>query len=124
MYLYGNVFSGTSTGVLEEGDDELMNVNIHDMERVQKNLENKKSKPAYNPYDMEEDELGMVITFIYLLLLQTLAVIPWWKNAYPISGFLDFVLTNFMTSFCGMFNPAERFTINISKIRKLSCFVE
>lgn len=58
-------------GVLDEGDDELMNVNLQDSERVEKNLENKKKKPTYNPYDMEEDEYGMVgsLTYTYTLLV-------------------------------------------------------
>jgi len=43
-----------------------MNVNIHDLERTEKNLANKKAKPSYNPYDMEEDEYGMVFR-IFLL---------------------------------------------------------
>ncbi|XP_067943519.1 U4/U6.U5 tri-snRNP-associated protein 1-like [Watersipora subatra] len=47
-------------GVLDEGDDELMNVNMDDMERTEKNLEKKKLKPTYNPYEMEEDEYGML----------------------------------------------------------------
>ena len=50
----------SSTGVLDEGDDELMNVNVHDVERAEKNLDRKKKKPTYNPYDMEEDEYGTV----------------------------------------------------------------
>ena len=46
--------------MLDEGDDELMNVNVHDVERAEKNLDRKKKKPTYNPYDMEEDEYGTV----------------------------------------------------------------
>ncbi|KAI7859711.1 SART-1 protein [Circinella umbellata] len=52
-------------GILEEqeGDEhdaqeELTNVNLEDKERLQKNLENKKKKPGYNPYDDEEFVLG------------------------------------------------------------------
>lgn len=61
-----SLFAVFSAGVLDEGDDELMNVNINDLERTEKNLENKKSKPAYNPYDMEQDEFGMVCANNYL----------------------------------------------------------
>ncbi|CAO3642502.1 unnamed protein product [Cunninghamella echinulata] len=45
-------------GILDEGDDgsddELTNVNIEDAERLKKNLETKKQKPGYNPYDDDE----------------------------------------------------------------------
>lgn len=54
-------------GVLDEGDDELMNVNIQDIERVEKNIENKKKKPTYNPYEVEEDEFGMVSSKTFYL---------------------------------------------------------
>lgn len=52
-------------GILEEeeaGDedmvDELTNVQLEEKERLRKNLENKKKKPGYNPYDDEEFLLG------------------------------------------------------------------
>ncbi|KAI8141411.1 SART-1 protein [Fennellomyces sp. T-0311] len=46
-------------GILEDEDtEELTNVNLEDKERLQKNLENKKKKPGYNPYDDEEFVLG------------------------------------------------------------------
>jgi SART-1 family len=45
----------------EEEDDTLINVNIIDDERAAKNVENKKKKPTYQPYDQDEfDEQGMV----------------------------------------------------------------
>ncbi|XP_059161083.1 U4/U6.U5 tri-snRNP-associated protein 1-like [Physella acuta] len=49
-------------GVLDEEDgDVLVNVNIEDDERAQKNTENKKQKPDYKPYDEPEyDEYGML----------------------------------------------------------------
>ena len=49
-------------GVLDEDgeNDVLMNVNIADDERAGRNIENKKAKPDYNPYDEEFDEYGMV----------------------------------------------------------------
>nr|KAG5696993.1 hypothetical protein BaRGS_008455 [Batillaria attramentaria] len=49
-------------GVLDEEDDDvLMNVNIVDDERAEKNVENKKKKPDYKPYDEPEfDEYGML----------------------------------------------------------------
>jgi U4/U6.U5 tri-snRNP-associated protein 1 len=43
----------------EEDDDTLINVNFADEEKAAKNLENKKKKPAYKPYD-EFDESGNV----------------------------------------------------------------
>ncbi|KAI9314126.1 SART-1 protein [Dichotomocladium elegans] len=48
-------------GILDEeegGTDELSNVQLEDRERLRKNLENKKKKSAYNPYDDEEFILG------------------------------------------------------------------
>nr|KAH9509150.1 U4/U6.U5 tri-snRNP-associated protein 1 [Bulinus truncatus] len=49
-------------GVLdEEEDDVLVNVNIQDNEKAEKNIENKKKKPEYKPYDEPEyDEYGML----------------------------------------------------------------
>lgn len=48
-------------GVLDENEDVLLNVNIVDDEKAAKNVELKKGKPDYNPYDEEElDELGNV----------------------------------------------------------------
>ncbi|CAO3659962.1 unnamed protein product [Rhizopus stolonifer] len=43
-------------GVLDEdeAEDELTNVNMEDKERLKKNLENKKKKPGYNPYDDDQ----------------------------------------------------------------------
>ncbi|SAM03536.1 hypothetical protein [Absidia glauca] len=50
-------------GILDDdegnGDfDELTNVNMEDRERLLKNLDNKKKKPGYNPYDDDEFLLG------------------------------------------------------------------
>nr|CAI5865071.1 unnamed protein product [Callosobruchus analis] len=46
-------------GVLEEDEDVLVNVNMLDDERYRKNIENKKKKITYNPYqDDEFDEFG------------------------------------------------------------------
>jgi hypothetical protein len=58
-------------GVLDEEEGEtLVNVNIVDDERAAKNVENKKKKPTYQPYDEDEfDEQGMVC--ICLKILQT-----------------------------------------------------
>jgi U4/U6.U5 tri-snRNP-associated protein 1 len=45
----------------EDGDDVLMNINIMDDEAAKRNLDNKKKRPDYNPYDVEEvDEYGML----------------------------------------------------------------
>ncbi|EEC09477.1 hypoxia-associated factor, putative, partial [Ixodes scapularis] len=47
--------------VLDEGDDVLENVNLVDEERAERNRENKKGKPGYQPYDdTEVDEFGIV----------------------------------------------------------------
>ena len=50
-------------GILDEDDDDdvLVNVNIEDDERADKNVDNKKKKPNYTPYDQPElDEYGMM----------------------------------------------------------------
>ena len=50
-------------GILDDDDDPetLVNVNMIDAERALRNIENRKKKPDYNPYDdAEEDEYGMV----------------------------------------------------------------
>ena len=49
-------------GVLDDDDEDvLINVNIIDDERAEKNVDNKKKKPDYKPYDEPEfDEYGMV----------------------------------------------------------------
>lgn len=50
-----------SPGVLDEGSDILVNVNMIDDERAAKNVELRKGKPDYNPYEEEEvDEYGNV----------------------------------------------------------------
>ena len=57
------MFVCLSTGILDDEDDPetLINVNMVDAERALRNVENKKKKPDYNPYDdAEEDEYGMV----------------------------------------------------------------
>ncbi|XP_054714322.1 U4/U6.U5 tri-snRNP-associated protein 1-like [Uloborus diversus] len=48
-------------GVLDEEEDMLENVNILDNERYAKNVENKKRKPDYRPYEEPEyDEFGIL----------------------------------------------------------------
>ncbi|XP_077998125.1 U4/U6.U5 tri-snRNP-associated protein 1-like isoform X2 [Glandiceps talaboti] len=45
----------------EEDDDVLINVNIIDHEKAAKNVELKKKKPVYNPYEEQEfDEFGII----------------------------------------------------------------
>lgn len=45
----------------EDNEDVLINVNIIDDEKAEKNVENKKKKPDYKPYDEPQfDEYGMV----------------------------------------------------------------
>lgn len=53
----------------EEDGDTLINVNIVDDEKAEKNVELKKKKPDYNPYDAGDvDEYGMVIhVFLYMV---------------------------------------------------------
>ncbi|XP_053714206.1 U4/U6.U5 tri-snRNP-associated protein 1 isoform X2 [Synchiropus splendidus] len=48
-------------GVLEEEEDVLVNVNIVDKEKADKNVELKKKKPDYNPY--EEESVDDMVTF-------------------------------------------------------------
>ena len=48
------------SAILAEEDDVLVNVNVVDSEKAAKNIELRKGKPAYNPYDDEEEELGEV----------------------------------------------------------------
>lgn len=54
----------------EEEGDTLINVNIVDDEKAEKNVELKKKKPDYNPYDAGDvDEYGMVIhVFLYMVI--------------------------------------------------------
>uniref|UniRef100_G3MKP6 SART-1 family protein n=1 Tax=Amblyomma maculatum TaxID=34609 RepID=G3MKP6_AMBMU len=48
-------------GVLDDGGDVLENVNLVDAERAERNVENRKGKPGYQPYDdTEVDEFGIV----------------------------------------------------------------
>ncbi|KAK3524318.1 hypothetical protein QTP70_027872 [Hemibagrus guttatus] len=49
-------------GVLEEKEDTLVNVNIVDREKAEKNVELKKKKPEYKPYD-EEESVDDMVTF-------------------------------------------------------------
>ncbi|RUS89083.1 hypothetical protein EGW08_003146 [Elysia chlorotica] len=58
----GVILTLKDKGILdEEQDDVLVNVNIEDDERAEKNIENKKQKPDYKPYDEPEyDEYGMM----------------------------------------------------------------
>lgn len=47
-------------GVLDEGDDVLVNINITDEERYQRNILNKTKKPGYDAYDDNNfDEFGL-----------------------------------------------------------------
>ncbi|XP_060792301.1 U4/U6.U5 tri-snRNP-associated protein 1 isoform X1 [Neoarius graeffei] len=49
-------------GVLEEKEDVLVNVNMVDQEKAEKNVELKKKKPDYKPYD-EEESVDDMVTF-------------------------------------------------------------
>lgn len=48
------VASALSAGVLQEEEDVLVNVNLVDKERAQKNVELRKKKPDYLPYAEDE----------------------------------------------------------------------
>lgn len=50
------------SGVLQEGEDVLVNVNMVDKERADKNVELRKKKPDYLPYGENEsvDDLAQV----------------------------------------------------------------
>ncbi|XP_067113694.1 U4/U6.U5 tri-snRNP-associated protein 1 [Osmerus mordax] len=48
-------------GVLEEKDDVLVNVGLVDKERAEKNVELKKKKPEYKPYEEEESVDDMAV---------------------------------------------------------------
>ncbi len=54
------------TGVLEEEEDVLVNVGLVDKEKAEKNVELKKKKPDYKPYDEEESVDDMVIVRLHL----------------------------------------------------------
>lgn len=51
---------GHLSGVLVEEEDVLVNVNIVDQEKAEKNVELKKKKPDYKPYEEEESVDDMV----------------------------------------------------------------
>ena len=46
-------------GVLEDDGDVLVNVNMVDDDRAKKNVEVKKGKPLYNPFEQEDEEFGL-----------------------------------------------------------------
>ena len=54
-------------GVLDDSEDVLLNPNMIDDERAAKNVELKKSKSTYNPYEEDEmvDDLGNVRTALW-----------------------------------------------------------
>lgn len=56
------------SGVLAEDEDVLVNVNMVDREKAEKNVELKKKKPDYKPYDEEEsvDDMVMVSSLFRL----------------------------------------------------------
>jgi len=49
------------TGVLEEEEDVLVNVGLVDKEKAEKNVELKKKKPEYKPYEEEESVDDMLV---------------------------------------------------------------
>lgn len=59
----------------EEEGDTLINVNIVDDEKAEKNVELKKKKPDYNPYDAGDvDEYGMVIHVVLYMFIHLLYI--------------------------------------------------
>lgn len=54
------------TGVLEEEEDVLVNVGLVDKEKAEKNVELKKKKPDYKPYEEEESVDDMVVVRLHL----------------------------------------------------------
>lgn len=52
---------------LDDDEDALVNVNIIDSERAAKNVELRKKKPGYNPYD-DFDEEGNVGLFYNIII--------------------------------------------------------
>lgn len=52
----GVILTLKDAAVLDEGEDVLVNVNITGDEKAAKNVELKKGKPLYNPYEDEEEE--------------------------------------------------------------------
>lgn len=54
------------TGVLEEEEDVLVNVGLVDKEKAEKNVELKKKKPDYKPYEEEESVDDMVTVRLHL----------------------------------------------------------
>ena len=57
---YQLIFVHTSVDILDDKEDVLLNVNMIDKEKADKNVEYRKGKPGYNPYEEEEDEFGDV----------------------------------------------------------------
>lgn len=55
------------TGVLEDGEETLYNINLKDDEFAKKNVENKKKSVDYKPYDEPQyDEYGMVSVLLVI----------------------------------------------------------
>lgn len=73
-------------GVLEEKEDVLVNVGLVDKEKAEKNVELKKKKPEYKPYEEEEsvDDMVTVRWTRLCLLTQNACVLlpspPWWQR--------------------------------------------
>ncbi|CDW54139.1 u4:u6.u5 tri snrnp associated protein 1 [Trichuris trichiura] len=56
--------------VLDEGEDVLINPALTDYEKWEKNVENRKRKPDYNPFEFDEfDEMGLVPSISFMLVL-------------------------------------------------------
>lgn len=47
------------TNVLDEGEDELVSLQLQEREKLKVNLDNKKKRSHYNPYDDEEEVFGV-----------------------------------------------------------------
>ncbi|KAJ9089750.1 hypothetical protein DSO57_1009501 [Entomophthora muscae] len=47
------------TSVLEDGDDELVSIQLQERDKLKQKLDNKRKKSNYNPYDDEEERFGV-----------------------------------------------------------------
>lgn len=83
----------SALGVLQEGEDVLVNVNMVDKERADKNVELRKKKPDYLPYAEDEsvDDLAQVCLWgnswgrWCVLRSRVLWLLTSWPRSQPLS---------------------------------------
>ena len=63
------IFVHSLADILDDRDDVLVNISMVDQEKADKNVENRKGKPGYNPYEEEKDEFGDVSEYLFLFRL-------------------------------------------------------